>query len=85
MIESINDELKLKLKLSKEIKRDLVVTTSSYRTYIVCAAVHKNTQLNVVNKIACKKGIPIGGYVYDNQFDCYYYSCLLYTSPSPRD
>ena len=68
----------LKVKSSKEIHNNLEMHSSLEKTFIIVAAVHKEKNKNFVNKISCKKGLPIGGYTYDSQSDSYYYECADY-------
>lgn len=62
-------------KASKETHRNLIVSATTQFTYVIVAAVHEDTSKNFINKISCKKGIPLGGYVYDAQSDAYYIDC----------
>jgi len=68
----------LKAKSSKDERDNLEVVCSSDSTYIILVAVHKESSRNVLNKISCKKGLPIGGYLYDSVSDCYQISCADY-------
>jgi hypothetical protein len=64
-----------KLKIGKELQRKLVVQTSISSTYVVVTAYDSQSETNIVNRISCRRGIPIGGYVHDAQNDCYYVEC----------
>lgn len=68
----------LKAKSAKEQRDSLEINITSERTYLVLMAVHKDAARNVINKVSCKKGIAIGGYVYDSQSDAYHLSCVDY-------
>jgi hypothetical protein len=64
------------LKRCKEQKEKIQVFFENVPSYLVVAAVAKDTKKNSIIKITCKKGIPLGGYVYDNQADAYQYECF---------
>jgi hypothetical protein len=68
----------LKAKSAKDQRDNLEVVCSHDSTYIILVAVHKDGTRNVLNKISCKKGLPIGGYLYDSVSDCYQISCADY-------
>lgn len=82
IIKSDSSELiitpELKAKSSKEIHNSLEIHSSLEKTFIIVAAIHKEIGKNFVNKISCKKGLPIGGYTYDSQSDSYYFECADY-------
>jgi hypothetical protein len=60
----------------KEIKSNIEVSISSEQTYIIVVAIHKDRSRNTIGKISCKKGLPIGGYIYDSQTDTYHIECM---------
>jgi len=62
-------------KAARETHRHVQVAATAQNTYVIVVAVHQDTTKNFINKISCKKGIPIGGYVYDAQSDAYYIDC----------
>ena len=68
----------LKVKSSREIHNNLEIHSSLEKTFVIVAAIHKEVSKNFVNKISCKKGLPIGGYTYDSQSDSYYFECADY-------
>lgn len=63
------------VKICKEQKSNILVIFENIPSYLVVAAVAKNPKRNSIIKITCKRGIPLGGYVYDNQADTYHYEC----------
>lgn len=66
-------------KISKEQKEKMqVVIKADEPSYLVVAAVAKDVKRNTLVKISCKRGIPFGGYVYDNQSEAYHYECCDY-------
>ncbi len=68
----------LKIKGIREEIDNLEVIFLPERTYLVLIAIHNDENKNVIGKISCKKGIAIGGYVYDTTSDCYVVSCSEY-------
>jgi hypothetical protein len=70
-----HDGLDKQFKTIKEVHRSFKVILSNSSTYIIVVAVHNDQSKNFINKINCKKGIPIGGYAYDSQSDSYLYEC----------
>ena len=62
-------------KVYRSVRNSLVPHISSVPTYIILVAVSRDGSGNFVNKLNCKNGIPIGGYIYDAQNDCYFYEC----------
>ena len=68
----------MKAKTAKEVQHFLEVLPSFERTYIIVTAIGKDRGRNSVNRISCKKGIPIGGYTYDSQSDSYHVECTDY-------
>lgn len=84
-----------KLKIGKELQRKLLVKPSISSTFVVVMAYDTQSDSNIVNRISCRRGAPIGGYVYDSQNDCYYVECtdflnlglipISYTATLPGD
>ena len=68
----------LKAKTARETHNNLEIYSSIEKTFIIVAAIHREAGKNFVNKISCKKGLPIGGYTYDSQSDSYYFECADY-------
>jgi len=68
----------LKVKCVKEQRDNLDLAFMSERTYLLLVAIHKEEQRNSMSRISCKKGLPIGGYVYDATSDSYAISCADY-------
>jgi hypothetical protein len=56
----------------------LIFEFGSERTFVIIIASHKDREQNSLQRISCKKGIPIGGYVYDSQGDNYHVECEDY-------
>ena len=78
--EAVSDALtpEIKVKSSKEIHSCLEIFPSIEKTFIIVAAINHEISKNFVNRISCKKGLPIGGYTYDSQSDSYYFECSDY-------
>lgn len=53
-----------------------VVVETARSTFIILAAQHTTPTLNPLNKISCKKGVPMIGHVYDTIQDSYLISCV---------
>lgn len=75
MVRSPNYTEEQKLKIGKEAQRKLTVQPQINSTFVVVIAYDTQSDTNIVNRITCRKGTPIGGYVYDSQNDCYYVEC----------
>ena len=67
-----------KAKTAKEFHHFLEVLPSFEQTYIIVTAINHERGRNFVNRISCKKGLPIGGYTYDAQSDSYHVDCADY-------
>jgi hypothetical protein len=63
------------VKILKEVHNGVYVLKELLETYIIVVATNKDSNKNYINSISCKKGIPIEGYVYDAQSDCYFIEC----------
>lgn len=61
-----------------EARNSLIFEFGSERTFVIIIASHKDREQNSLQRISCKKGIPIGGYVYDSQGDNYHVECEDY-------
>jgi hypothetical protein len=59
----------------KFVHKSLGIKKSFLSTYVIAVAVNFDQSKNFINRISCKKGIPLGGYVYDAQSDCYFVEC----------
>jgi hypothetical protein len=68
----------LNYKLSKQIKNSLHIDFIDANTYIVVLAISNQLEFNKIQKISCKAGVPIKGYVYDAQNDNYCVECADY-------
>lgn len=68
----------LKTKAAKEVRDNLVTSTSVERTYVIVVAIHKERIKNIISRISCKKGVPLGGYIYDSHSDSYHVECVDY-------
>ena len=67
-----------KAKASKDLQHFMDILPSFERTYIIVTAHNHEFGRNYVNRISCKKGLPIGGYIYDSQSDSYHVDCADY-------
>lgn len=68
----------LKSRAAKDQKEHTEFVAVSERTYLVVTAIHKDQSRNIVNRISCKKVVPIGGYIYDSLSDTYQVECCDY-------
>ena len=62
-------------KIAKEVHRSLSICAVNSSTHVFVVAINKNPAKNFVNRITCKRAMPIGGYVYDSQSDSYIVEC----------
>lgn len=62
-------------KILRSVRSGIHTHVSSTPTYLIAVAVSKDGSKNFVNKLNCRNGIPINGYIYDAQSDCYFYEC----------
>jgi hypothetical protein len=67
-----------KVRAAKDQRENLEVFVGDERTFVIVVAVHKDSNRNIVKKISCKKGVYIGGYLFDEQSDSYTYHCSEY-------
>lgn len=65
-------------KICKEFQHSLEITSNIEQTYVIVVACNLDRNRNFINRINCKKGLPIGGYIYDSQSDCYHLECADY-------
>lgn len=70
----------LKIRAAKDQKEHTEIVSTFERTFLIAVAIHKDKNRNVINRISCKKGIPITGYIYDAQAEAYCYECADYLS-----
>lgn len=75
---NMNNEESKDFKICKEQKEKMQIFIKSEPSYLVVVAVSKVPERNSISKISCKRGIPFGGYVYDNQSETYHYECFDY-------
>lgn len=72
----------LKIQGGKQICETIEAIPETEKTYVVVLAIHKDNSKNVVQRIACKSGVPIGNYIkqigYDGQSDTYHVECCDY-------
>lgn len=68
----------LKIKGAKDQKEHTDIVATNDRTYLIAVAIHKDRSRNVMTRISCKNGIPLGGYLYDVQSDNYHVECCDY-------
>ena len=59
----------------RDIKSQLKIVRRTESSYVIVLAIHKRPEGNIIKKIPTRKGIPIGGYVYDAANDCYLIKC----------
>ena len=62
----------------RAIKSNLQIVRSPEQTFVIVLAIHKDMGRNVLQKLRCEDGTPIGGYVYDNVNNCYYVKCIAF-------
>ena len=67
-----------KEKCGKELISFIEITPGFEKTYLIIVAVNRDNKLNSVIPIACKKGIPIGGFLYNTKTDSYEMECVDY-------
>lgn len=70
-----NDLEKQRLKNVREVHGNISIVQSEQETYVIAVAISLDKTKNFINKINCKRGIPIQGYVYDAQSDSYFLEC----------
>ena len=75
---SVDETAKINAKILKEVHNSLLPSLTNLETYVIAVAISKDFTKNFINRISCKKGIPIDGYVYDAQSDCYFIECSDY-------
>jgi len=63
---------------NEAILKSLIIERDSQQTYLIALAHHKDPSNNLLHRISCRKGVPIKGYVYDTQNDCYHIECCDY-------
>ena len=63
------------LRLLRKVHRNICVVPTKSSTVVVLVAVNRDPSQNIIRKLSCRRGIPIGGYVYDMQADSYFYNC----------
>jgi hypothetical protein len=66
------------LRYTKETKSYLEISKRSENTFVVVVAIHNNPDINAMRRLSAKKGIPIGGYVYDRGHEAYLLRCVDY-------
>lgn len=59
----------------KDIKAKLIIERAEERTIIVVIAINQDSKENLINRVHCRKGIPISGYAYDVVSDTYHVLC----------
>ena len=67
------DESTLNQKQSDDCE---IVVDQGKRTFIMVAAQHTDPTKNYLNKVPCKKGVPMNGHVYDSKHDSYFLPCV---------
>lgn len=53
-----------------------IVVDQGKRTFLMVAAQHIDPTKNYLNKVPCKKGVPMIGHVYDSKHDSYFLPCV---------
>mgnify|MGYP001386798181 CR=1 FL=1 len=53
-----------------------IVVDQGKKTFVIVAAQHIDPTKNYLNKVPCKKGVPLVGHVYDAKFDSYFLPCV---------
>lgn len=53
-----------------------IVVDQGKRTFVIIAASHNDQSKNYLNKVPCKKGVPMAGHVYDAKHDTYFMPCV---------
>ena len=53
-----------------------IAVDQSKKTFVIVAAQHMDPTKNYLNKVPCKKGIPMVGHVFDSKFDSYFLPCV---------
>ena len=71
----INDVEKQSLKNAREVHGSISIIQAEQETYVIAVAICLDKSKNFINKINCKRGVPIQGYVYDAQSDSYFLEC----------
>ena len=67
------DELTLNQKQADDCE---IVVDRDRRTFVIVAAQHVEPSKNYLNKVPCKKGVPMVGHVYDSKHDSYFLPCV---------
>lgn len=62
-------------KVLKDVYRNLKISFGNSSTIIVVIAVSNDDSKNFLNRVSCRKGIPLSGYVFDVQTDSYIVEC----------
>jgi len=67
------DESTLNQKQADDIE---IVVDRRGHTFVMVAATHSDPTKNYLNKVPCKKGVPLAGHVYDSKHDSYFLPCV---------
>lgn len=65
----------LESKLAKRVAKGLKIRADRCPTLVFAVAVAHDPDKNFVNRLNCKRGLPLAGYIYDTQSDTYCYDC----------
>lgn len=68
----------IKIKFAKDVQNSFVIEPSIENTMLAVVAINRNNCLNSINKISCKKALPLGNYAFDVQSDSYLIECFDY-------
>ncbi len=60
----------------KQIDDCEIVVDQGKTTFLIVAAQHNIPSNNLLNKVPCKKGVPMTGHVYDSKHDSYFLPCV---------
>lgn len=64
--------------LLDEQLKNIQLSVAFEPTYLILVASHLDPIRNSINKISCKQGVPLDGYVYDSRADVYLCECYDY-------
>lgn len=78
MLDMSNEPIDLDMdkRYIRDVKSQMEIVRRSENSYVIVLAVNKEPHNNSIKKIPSRRGIPIGGYVYDASNDCYLIKCM---------
>ena len=79
------DDMAVSKKILAGVHRGIKIVQTNSQTHLTVVAVNRDESKNFVNKLSCRRGMPIKGYIYDAQTDSYCYNCsdFLYIGTLP--